>query len=165
MVGKALMGTWLAALALALTLASPEGRAGAEGPALRGLGRDPVAETALSLTELRELPWVTVATRTSFNDGMVAYRGPLMRDVLTALGLPDARSVFCVAANDYSVEIPTRDFYDWDVILAMEADGTPLPPRETGPLWVIYPVSDHPELDSRLYNQRLIWQLVRIEAR
>lgn len=167
-VGKGRFGTCLAAFALILILTAPGGRAGAvgpEAPALTAVATDPEAETALSLGDLRALPWTTIATRTPFNDGVVAYRGPLMRDVLHALGLSDAASVFCLAVNDYSVEIPTRDFHDWDVILAMEADGAPLPPRETGPLWIIYPVSDHPELGGRVYSERLIWQLIRIEAR
>ena len=50
------------------------------------------------------------------------------------------------AANDYFVDIPTSDFRDYDAILAMEADGKKLSRREKGPLWLMYPISDHPEL-------------------
>ena len=36
--------------------------------------------------------------------------------------------------------------------------------RERGPLWVIYPWSQHPELDDRIHRQRSIWQLTAIEV-
>ena len=73
----------------------------------------------------------------------MAYRGPLMRDVLAQLGLDDVAEVRLIAANDYFVDIPTEDFRAYDAILAMEADGKRLSRREKGPLWLMYPISDH----------------------
>lgn len=67
------------------------------------------------------------------------------------------------AANDYYVEIPVSDFRDYDVILAMQADGVPLARREKGPLWLMYPISDHEELADPLYIHRLIWQVEKVE--
>ena len=55
----------------------------------------------------------------------------------------------CIAANDYFVDIPTQDFRDYDAILAMEADGKQLSRRDKGPLWLMYPISDHAELRIR----------------
>ena len=72
-------------------------------------------------------------------------------------------SVRFIAANDYFVEIPTEDFRRYDVILAMEADGAPLARRDKGPIWLMYPISDHEELGDPIYIHRLIWQVVRIE--
>ena len=46
----------------------------------------------------------------------------------------------------------------------MEADGKPLSRREKGPLWLMYPISDHAELRDPIYLRRLIWQVVRIES-
>jgi hypothetical protein len=123
------------------------------------------AETVeLSLDDLAAMPQVTVATENEFTDGKVAYRGPLVRDVLAQLQLDELENVRFVAANDYYVDIPTQDFLDYDVILAMSADGERLSRREKGPLWLMYPISDHAELESPLYLRRLIWQVVRIEA-
>jgi hypothetical protein len=34
--------------------------------------------------------------------------------------------------------------------------------RERGPVWVVDPWSQHPELDDRLHRQRSIWQLTEI---
>lgn len=36
--------------------------------------------------------------------------------------------------------------------------------REKGPIWVIYPMNDHPELRSDTYNDRLVWQLKEISV-
>ena len=46
----------------------------------------------------------------------------------------------------------------------MEADGKKLSRRDKGPLWLMYPISDHDELKDALYIHRLIWQVVRIES-
>jgi hypothetical protein len=118
----------------------------------------------LSLDELAALPQVTVVTENEFSDGEVAYRGPLVRDVLARFGLDQAPEVRFTAANDYFVDIPAEDFSAYDAILAMEADGKPLSRRDKGPLWLMYPISDHAELKDPAYLRRLIWQVVRIEA-
>jgi hypothetical protein len=134
------------------------------GPVLVLVGASPTETLEFSLDQLEVLPQVIINTENEFTDGMVAYRGPLVRDVLAQLGLDKLEQVRFVAANDYFVDIPTSDFREYDAILAMEADGKRLSRREKGPLWLMYPISDHAELQDPLYLRRLIWQVVRIEA-
>lgn len=144
-------------------LAFPLGDARAETALeLVGAGRTETRE--LSLEDLAALPQVVVRTENEFSDGLVAYRGPLVRDVLAELGLGRLRMVRFVAVNDYYVDIPTRDFTEFDAILAIEADGKPLSRRDKGPLWLMYPISDHAALRDPVYLRRLIWQVIRIEA-
>ncbi len=126
-------------------------------------GGDASETLSFTLDELAEIPQVTVVTDNEFVDVPVTYRGPLVRDVLAHLELDQAETVRVFAANDYYVDIPTSDFRRYSVILALEADGVRLSRREKGPLWVMYPISDHPELRDPVYNTRLIWQVVRIE--
>ena len=147
---------------LAVMLAASVGAA-AE-PALELVGTNPSLVRALSLEDLAALPQVVVKTENEFSDGVVSYRGPLARDVLAELGLERLNTVRLVAANDYYVDIPTSDFADYDVILAMEADGKPLSRRDKGPLWLMYPITDNDALRDPIYLRRLIWQVVRIEA-
>ena len=150
------------AVLIALVSLAPAGMVAAE-PALQLIG--PGGEVLdFSLGELESLPPATVKTENEFSDGIVSYRGPLVRDVLALAGLDELDEVRFTAANDYFVDIPTRDFIDYDAILAMEADGEKLSRREKGPLWLMYPVSDHAELRSPVYLRRLIWQVVRIEG-
>lgn len=130
------------------------------------LSRGPGNAETLDMTakDLADLPQVTVVTQNEFTDGKVSFRGPLMRDVLERLALDHVDAVRFYAANDYYVDIPTSDFQKYDVILATEADGKPLSRRDKGPLWLMYPISDHSELQDQLYIRRLIWQVVRIES-
>lgn len=122
---------------------------------------------AFSFTEeeLRALPQVKVATATEFTDGVVEFVGPLARDVLAAADVGQVEMARLVAANDYSVEVPVTDFQNYDVILALEANGKKLSRRDKGPIWLIYPLDDHAELQDPTYTIRLVWQLTTVELR
>ncbi len=149
-----------AALLVALCARAPMAAGG--DPALV-LARGPV-KMELSFRDLDALPKRTIVTGNDFSDGEVAYRGPLVRDVLARLALDRSETVRLLAANDYAIDIPTSDFVTYDVILAMEADGHALSLRDLGPLWLMYPISDHAELRDPAYSSRLIWQVIRIET-
>jgi hypothetical protein len=154
--GRALLVSFLLGASTAAAVAST--------PVLTLVGASGESSLELTLEELQALPQVTIRTANEFTDGIVAYRGPLVRDVLAMLRLDRLETVRFVAANDYFVDIPTEDFRSYEVILAMEANGRQLSRREKGPLWLMYPISDHPELRDPVYLRRLIWQVVRIEA-
>jgi hypothetical protein len=111
----------------------------------------------LTMEDLRALPRTMITTTTEFTDGPTQFAGPLARDVLTP---PDGATVAVMRAiNDYSVEIPLDDFRRFDVVLAIEVNGKTMSRRDKGPIWVMYPLDDHPELQSPIYINRLIWQL------
>jgi len=152
---------WLAVAATALAAAPP---AVASDAALT-LGSEQAGNTLeFTLDELAALPQTTIVTESEFTDGAVEYTGPLVRDVLEHLAIDNSETIRFTAANDYYVDVPSSDFRRYNVILALEADGTRLSRRDKGPLWLMYPLSDHPELNDPVYNTRLIWQVVRIDA-
>ena len=113
---------------------------------------------------LESLPQETVATVTPWTDGQTTFTGPLARAVLKLVGAA-GRQVEAVALNDYGVVIPTGDFEDYRVILAMLMNGKPMAVRDKGPLWVIYPWSEHPELQTDVVHGRSIWQLKAMNVR
>jgi len=119
--------------------------------------------TTYSHDDLLALPQHRVATTTSVTDGVVAFDGFLIR---TLLGddLPDDAVVVATALNDYQVEIPVTDFARYDVIGAMSMDGETLSPRDKGPIWIVYPRDDHPELQDIRYDTRWVWQLVSLQV-
>lgn len=120
----------------------------------------------LTLEQLRAMPQTTVTTENEFVDGPVAYRGPLARDVVALLEAQGGQTLTMTAINDFAVEVPMSDVTRYDVILALEADGKTLSRRGKGPIWLMYPISDNPELrGDPVINTRLIWQLIRIEAK
>ena len=121
---------------------------------------------AVDLTEddLLAMEQFTVRTENEFVDGLVEFTGPLARDVIALLDVSEIETLKLTAVNDYAVEVPMSDILDYDVIFAMSQDGTRFSVRDKGPVWLIYPMSDNIELQDRVYNDRLIWQLVKVEA-
>ncbi len=112
---------------------------------------------------LEALTQRTTVTSTPWHDGVVSFEGPLGRALLDAVGA-EGEQLNVVALNDYSSTVPVRDFYEHDVILAMQADGQPLRIRDHGPLFVIYPFDENPSLLNEEILTRSVWQVKRIEV-
>ena len=115
---------------------------------------------------LLQLPQVTVTTKTDWTPRK-AFKGPLVADVLAKAGMcADAKEVLVETLDGYPVKIPVADFRLWHVILAMTADGQALTLRNKGPLWIMYPVDDHPaELDNNVVVSRMAWAVTGLTAR
>lgn len=135
---------------------------------------DPVLEiidangntTPFDMESLKAMPHVTVTTETEWTTPgkKAVFTGVLLRDLLKKTGVDGVEVLSYAAANDYAVEIPTSDAMKYDVILAYEQDGAALDNADKGPLWVMYPYSDHEELKTKVYYSRAIWQLRKIKA-
>ncbi|WP_404298570.1 molybdopterin-dependent oxidoreductase [Halomonas sp.] len=110
---------------------------------------------AIAPTEIR--------TRTPWHSDCARYEGPLFREVLAAAGVHSDR-VRVRALNDYEAEIPLAELHDYDVILAMSRNGSPIQIREFGPLFVLYPFDEHPELLNESVRFRSVWHVVHIHA-
>jgi hypothetical protein len=104
-----------------------------------------------------------VRTRTPWHADDGRYEGPLLREVLAAAGVR-SEQVWVRALNDYEAEIPLAELEEYDVILAMRRNGSPMQIREFGPLFVLYPFDDHPELLNETVRFRSVWHVVHIHA-
>jgi hypothetical protein len=69
------------------------------------------------------------------------------------------------ALNQYDETIPLADFHTYDVLLALRMNGRPMRVRDKGPIWIIYPWSDYPELDDFLTREKSVWQLTALDVR
>jgi hypothetical protein len=118
----------------------------------------------LDMAALERLPQHSFTTSTPWTRAPQTFTGPLLRDVLRQAGAHGA-SLHATALNDYKVAIPAEDAQREDVIVALRIDGKPIPVRERGPLFVIYPFDSKPQLQSQRYYERSIWQLkaIRVE--
>jgi hypothetical protein len=112
---------------------------------------------------LAALPQVSFSTRTPWFAGARRFTGPLLRDVLAAAGASGAR-LRLRALNDYRVDLPWDDAERHGPILARLLDGVPMAVRDKGPLFLIYPFDDRPDLRSAVYYNRSAWQLRAIEV-
>ena len=119
-------------------------------------------ELWLDAAQLATLPQSIIKTETIWTKGESEFKGPLIRDLLSAIG-SKASLITATAINEYEIEVPIADVNQYDVILAMEKDGKALSVREKGPLWIIYPWSANELLQQDKYYSRSIWQLVKIK--
>lgn len=99
-----------------------------------------------------------VETVTPWTEGSDLYQGPMLSSVIQAVGaMGDTLKVS--ALNDYSAKMPVSDAFDYDVLLAMDMNGKPMSIRDKGPLFVLYPFSDMPELNNEVIHNRSVWQI------
>lgn len=117
-----------------------------------------------TLASLEKLGTTNLVTKTPFTPQPVHFTGVLLRTVLSAVGAKGT-SLHAMALNDYAVDVPIADVEQYDVLLATRIDGEPMRIREKGPLWIIYPWSQHPELSGPVYESRSIWQVRSLDVR
>jgi hypothetical protein len=113
---------------------------------------------------LERMPQTSFTTHTPWYAQARKFTGPLLRDVLAAAGA-SGQTLRAVALNDYWVEIPFDDAARHDMIVARLLDDRPMPVRDKGPLFVIYPFDARPELRNPMYYSRSAWQLRTLEVR
>lgn len=117
----------------------------------------------LDIDDLQALPKVGFETETIWTDGMQAFEGVSLADLLEHVGAADG-TLRATAANDYAVSIPTSDAVENGPIVAYMRNGAEMSLRNKGPLWIVYPFSGIPAYKTEAYYSRSIWQLDRIEV-
>lgn len=113
---------------------------------------------------LEALPQHSFTTRTPWYDRPVKFTGPLLADVMAAVEAKGDH-IMATAINDYTITIPMVDAKTHKVIVARLLDDKPMPVREKGPLFVIYPFDSEAVLRTSTYYERSIWQLKSMEVR
>ncbi len=113
---------------------------------------------------LRELPQVELVTETPWTNRTDTYTGVSIADLSEQLPNPSARNrVRLVALNDYSVTAPLDLLLEADATLVYERNGQPMPVREYGPFWLLFPFTERPELVRPEIRDLSVWQLQRME--
>lgn len=121
-----------------------------------------VADFDMAMIE--RLPQLSFVTKTPWYGQPRRFTGPLLRDVLARAGA-QGTTLRLRALNDYRVDVPFHDAQRYDLILARLLDGHPMPVRDRGPLFAVYPFDAQPELRNAVYYSRSAWQLRSIEVR
>ncbi|SMY10008.1 hypothetical protein LOM8899_04182 [Flavimaricola marinus] len=104
----------------------------------------------------------TTAT-TPWLEGPHTFSGPMGTAILDAVGA-QGETIQVVALNDYSADVPVQDLRDFDVIFATAIDGEILTVRDKGPLFLIYPFDENPDLFNEVYFGRSVWQITQINV-
>ncbi|MCR9077379.1 MAG: hypothetical protein NXI07_15180 [bacterium] len=151
---------WTGPLAAQDALPAPTGRVVLEvRGAISVTNGDGVARFDADM--LQALGTVSTTTKNPWSEVAHTYSGFTADALLKRLGASGS-IVNAVALNDYAVEIPVDDFQKHGAIFATHRDGIALSVRDRGPIFVIYPFDDRPDLRSGIYFDRSIWQLSRI---
>lgn len=155
----ALLG-WLLALGTspAAALDPPSGKVVLTLTGKVASGNGPDGTAIFDMALLERLPRRSFTTRTPWYAKPRRFTGVLLRDLLGAVGSAPAR-LNATALNDYRVEIPLEDVARGHAMLAYQLDEQPMSVRDKGPLVIIYPFDDKPELRSAVHYSRAIWQL------
>lgn len=91
------------------------------------------------------------------------FTGPYLSDLLDALGAKGT-VLTMRALNDYSIQVPVADAYQYHPILARKINNKVITVRDKGPLFLIYPFDSLPELNTETYFARSIWQIKSIQV-
>lgn len=113
---------------------------------------------------LAALPQRSFTQKTPWYPQARKFTGPLLRDVLAAVGA-EGRVIEALALNDYKVSIPFEDVQQHAVLLARLIDDQPMPIRDKGPLFIIYPFGEDERLRTNVYFSRSAWQLRQLDIK
>lgn len=109
-------------------------------------------------SELIALGSGTITTSTPWSEGTPTFEGVPMSVLLADVGATGSTAEV-LALNNYKTAIPVSDFSEYPVILALKQDDNFLSVRNKGPLFIIYPFDDSPELAADIYYSRAAWQV------
>ena len=102
-------------------------------------------------------------TSTPWTEGTPTFEGVLLRNLMVAVGAT-GHKVEASALNDYVSLIPMTDFDRYDVLLVLDMNGQALSRRDKGPIWIVYPLDQHPEIVDLGKISHLVWQLARLDV-
>ncbi|MDM8351104.1 hypothetical protein P8H27_19685 [Pseudomonas sp. sp1636] len=122
------------------------------------LGCCPSGQALFDLERLERLPQVEVKTLTPWTDQQDSYRGPRLSVLVDSLQTR-GEWLEATALNDYAARFNLEAARQYPVILATHKNGQPMSVRDKGPIWIVYPLSDFPELRKEEHQQAMLWQL------
>lgn len=125
--------------------------------------KSPGDPTDFDMEMLAALPQHSFTTMTPWFPEKKKFTGPLLRDVLAAVGAK-GETIKAISLNNYKVAVPVADTHQFPVILAYLMDDKPMAIRDKGPLFIVYPYDTDTALHATLYYKRSAWQIRSIEV-
>jgi hypothetical protein len=101
-------------------------------------------------------------TSTPWTDGVASWEGVPLSVLMEAVGA-SGDIIRATALNDYVADMPVAGLAEEGAILAMRRDGELMPISNKGPLFILYPFDDHPNLQQQSVYMRCAWQIARLD--
>ncbi|WP_025675357.1 molybdopterin-dependent oxidoreductase [Salinivibrio socompensis] len=112
---------------------------------------------------LSRLPVIELDTHTPWTQGLQKFKGVRLSTLLDHANVPRFQEITLRSMNRYQSQLAWDDIRQYQPIIAFERNGQPMTIRTLGPLWLIFPLDDHPQLQSERFHQAMVWQLTNIE--
>ena len=126
------------------------------------IGETNAPQAALfDLSMMNRLPQTTLRTHTPWTEGQQLFEGVRLVDLLRLLK-SKGKSLTVHALNDYQVELELRLFLPFDPLLALRHNGEPMLIADKGPIWLVFPQDDYPDLDQARIHDLWVWQIDRL---
>ncbi|MCQ8782460.1 oxidoreductase [Mangrovibrevibacter kandeliae] len=121
------------------------------------------AEAIFDLAMLDALGNTSFTTSTPWTDKPNRWEGVPLATLMAAVGA-DGTTLRATALNDYVVDMPLAGLDVEGAILADRRNGVPMPISDKGPLFIVYPFDDRPELRKQAVYMRCAWQVARLDV-
>lgn len=116
----------------------------------------------LNLEKLTSLEATTLVTDAPWTDGPTQYTGVRINTLLESIGA-NSSQFEAIAANEYRFMLTDIDFEKYPVLIAYKKNGELLDIRSLGPLMIVFPFDDFPELLTERNKAASVWQLIEME--
>jgi len=110
---------------------------------------------------LEKLGTTTITTNTAWTDEVTDFTGVRVEALLAAVGAGSS-SFRAEAIDDYWYDIKDIDFQKFPAIIAHMRNGELMSIRNLGPLWIMFPFDEFPELQTEHHRASSVWQLNKI---
>lgn len=125
---------------------------------IEGKKNDIIELDLLSLTQLES---TTITTNQPWTDEPKEYTGVRVSTLLNHIGATSSEFE-ALASNEYKFVLSGIDFEKYPIIVAYKIDGEFLETRKLGPLLIIFPFDDYPELLTESNKAASVWQLIEM---
>lgn len=110
------------------------------------------------------LPATSLTTSTAWTPRS-EFRGPTLETVLAAAGVPAGASDLRFFAIDaYEISIPITDIPKYRPILAYLQNGARLEIATRGPVFLVYPRDQYPEMTTIKGQAQYVWMVCKIHV-
>lgn len=117
---------------------------------------------ALDRAMLESMKTHRFKTKTHWDPKPQEFEGVLVSDFLRYTGAK-SKDFKATAYDDYQVSIKDVDFDKYPIILAYKLNGKYMSLRNKGPIWLMFPWDDYPELKTTLNHTMSIYQVKEID--
>lgn len=118
-------------------------------------------EIHLDMDWIKALPSEMFTTDTPWADGKQEFVGVRLSVMFDALGIT-AKSFSAIGLDGYKADVKV-DWAKYPVMIAYKHNGSDISIRRLGPLRIMYPFDEYPELLTDFNVTSAVWQLTHIE--